>query len=213
MANNRPIRRGRIPFRRGRRWTASTLKHRWIDGNSSRTSLDCAQITKDLLCDPDENPVQLLYGDADWDWADASEVRIDRIVGSICWDSEVAYPGSGTVGEPRAIEVRLGIIATEEDGGVAPVLDLFDPEVLEEHQWMWLYNSMGDRDVKLDNNGQAFYQWDNIDVDIRTRRKLGKKDSVWLYGQFHHHTNQANAAGTVTRVPILTHMLRCIIRS
>lgn len=215
MANTRPIRRGRVPFRRGRRWTSSApkLSRRWLDANSSRDqAIPCTLGGKDLQCDePDGAPVQLLYGDTDWDWADNSEVRIDRILGTISWDSWLGS-SSLTAGDPPPVVVRLGIIATEEDGAVPPTLDLFDPEYLEEYQWMWLYSSQGHHSATADG-GLVRIQYDNIDLDVRTRRTLGKKDSVWLYGQFKYNTSVSLAAGIVGRNPRVSHQLRVILRS
>lgn len=215
MANTRPIRRGRIPFRRGRRWMgASKTARRWLDGNSSRDSAQiCALTGKDLDCtEPDGSPVQLLYGDTDWDWADSSEVRIDRILGSISWDSWLASDDV-VAGCPIPVVVRLGILATEGDQAVAPTINLFDPEDLEEQQWMWLYSSQGEHSVSLSGAILHRTQYDNIDVDIRTRRTLGKKDSIWLYGQFKYNSSIGQCAGVTGRNPRVSHELRCILRS
>lgn len=193
---------------------ASKTARRWLDSNSSRDGAGICTLTgKDLDCiEPDASPVQLLYGDTDWDWADNSEVRIDRILGSISWDSWLSV-GDLTAGCPIPVVVRLGILATEGDASNAPVVNLFDPEDLEEQQWMWLYSSQGDHSVAMYDTIIHRTQWDNIDVDIRTRRTLGKKDSVWLYGQFKYNTSIGACAGTTGRNPRVTHQLRCILRS
>lgn len=211
MANNRPIRRGRIPFRRGGRWMGkSKLSTRWIDGNSSRAVTgQCPMDGKDLFCDPDESPTQLLYGDADWDWADNNEVRIDRILGTISWDYVNQHTGTEAVC-PIPVAVRLGILAVEETAGSAPTIDLFDPENLEEYEWMWLYHSSG---VLTCGGSTHLRQNDNISVDTRTRRKLGKQDSVWLYGQFKFNSSIDGGCVGLGRTPRVHWMLRTIIRS
>lgn len=216
MANTRPIRRGRIPFRRGRRvFGANKLDTRWIDCASSRSTAgaQCSINVKDLTCEEDVDlaPVQLLYGDTDWDWADASEVRIDRMVGTLSWES-MQTTEDAIFGCPTPMVVRLGILATEEDEGVHPNPNLFDPESLEEFQWMWLYSSLG----SISQGGTLnMRQWDNIDVDIRTRRKLGRKDSVWLFGQYKFNSSVGNQGcpGTLILNPRVSHSLRAIIRS
>lgn len=219
MANQRPIRRGRIPFRRGRRWTSS-LQRRWLDGYSTRAvgTDQCTQQVLDVFCDPSPPARVVLYGDTDWDWADASEVRIDRILGSISWDS-MAGVETNNFAAPNHGDLRLGLLALEEWDGTtatAPVIDLFDAEALEEYQWMWLYHSQGHVQrfpLPTTPMSMVVTQYDNIDVDVRTRRKLGKKDGVVLYAQYKYHSSSANEAGTLTLIPRVTYQLRAIIRS
>lgn len=213
MANQRPIRRPPIPrWRRGRRRPV-----RWIDAASSRTlSAPCTTSGFDLLCDPSP-PAVLLYGDADWEWADRSEVRIDRLVGSASWRSASVYPADTgfPVGEPVPWIVRIGVLAVEDTDTTYPVLDLFDPEVLEEYQWMWLYSSTGNHSYNFTSAAEALSQlnqWDNIPMDIRTRRSLGKKDSVLLYAQT-SLLSSVSTAGTNYLMPRLSWQLRSIIRS
>jgi len=214
MANQRPIRRPPTPrWKRGRRRPV-----RWLDANSTRAEAGlCNQVVWDLFCEPSAPIAILLDGDADWDWADRSNVRIDRILGTISWDANAARITTGvSTGIPAYLDVRLGILAVED--GLPETIDLFDPENLEEYEWMWLYHSMGRTQRGYQPVGEEVLHWmdqsDNIPIDIRTRRSLGKKDKVVLYGQYKRHSfTDSDGAGTVTGLPRVTSQLRSILRS
>lgn len=211
MANQRPIRRApssRWRWRRGKR-----LPRRWLDGNSSRAvELGCGQEVFDLQCDPASPIRTLFYGDTDWDWADSSEVLVDGIIGRFHWDAlNQIQDDSLGIWHPQT--VRLGVLAVE-DSDVPPTIDLFDNEVREEYEWMYLYSAIG----KLENlsPGQfpitSLFQYEDVDVNIRTRRKLGKKDGIYLYAQTRLHSDTV-VTGTTFRLPVLSTDLRAIIKS
>lgn len=211
MANQRPIRRPPIPrWKRGRRRPV-----RWIEGNSHNSNLaTCVFDTvNDMQCEP-QTPRVLLDGDSDFEWADRNEVRVDRIVGTLSWRGDIYEPGLTAGGPPPAV-VRFGIIAIEEAEGVFPFINLFDREALEEFQWMWLYQSMGNvqYDAAVAEGQQIVKQYEDVRLDIRTRRSIGKKDAIVLYSQFAYLSDQPLAAGTVGLNPQYVHSLRCIIRS
>lgn len=211
MANRRPIRTAppaRWRWRRGKR-----LPRRWLDGNSSRqTELGCGQEVFDLGCDPASPLRTLFYGDTDWDWADSSEVLVDGIIGRFHWDALSLTTQAGElIWHPQTI--RLGVLAVE-DSDVPPTIDLFDNEVREEFEWMYLYSAIGNIsavwDPNMDNHVRT--QYEDIDVNIRTRRKLGKKDGIYLYGQTRLHSDTV-ITDTTFRLPVLSTDLRAIIKS
>lgn len=184
MANQRPIRRGRFPrWRRGRRRPV-----RWIDGNSNILSIaECAVDSVPIVCTPSD-PRELLVGDLDIDWSDKSEVTISRIVGSITLAGNSGRSATGLL--PYGVLVRLGILVTEDTDRVYNAIDLGDPESLEEFEWMWLHNQI--LDVRAGHtlpSTETLHEttYANVPVDIRVKRKLGKKDSLLLYGQHALH--------------------------
>lgn len=190
---------------------------RWLDANSTQGVVEnpCGMQPLYIACEPlAAGPVELLVGDLDWDWSDASEVRIDRIVGTMSW----VYKSSGSAFTDPALPLamRFGILATEDTDRVYQTIDLFDPESLEEFSWMWLEHrtALGTENQFFDDTGvpQYIYHSGAIDIplDIRTRRKLGKKDAIVLYAQTKLIApNPANYTVTSN----LTWLLRSIVRS
>lgn len=183
MANQRPIRRAPFPrWKRGRRRPT-----RWIDGNSNQlATANCGTVISNLQCEPTD-PRELLVGDLDIDWSDKNEVTIARIVGSIALAGNSVRTNSA--GAPYHVLVRMGILVTEDTDRVYNAIDLSDPESLEEFEWMWLHQQVLDMDG-FASGGDALgaeTTWAatkaNIPVDIRVKRKLGKKDSLVLFAQ------------------------------
>lgn len=217
--NNRPIQRKPVAYaKRKGRWRAlNKALHpiRWLDANSTQAQVEgCGTTPVYLSCDPLASPVELLVGDQDWDWSDTSEVRIDRMVGTMSWTYSYANDSQSSPILPLIL--RFGILATEDTDRVYQTIDLFDPESLEEFQWMWLEQRTafgGDSGVFVGGATQDFFMYTgavDIPLDIRTRRKLGKKDSVVLYAQT-KLVAPAPAGYTVSSG--LTWLLRSIIRS
>lgn len=165
-----------------------------------------------IPCDPASNPRELLVGDSDWDWADRNEVRVDRIVGTISWRVADAYE-SFNVGYPQPWVVRFGILATEETDRLYQAIDLFDRESLEEFQWMYLHQSMGTTETFLVADGIYNIQYEDLHIDVRTRRALGKKDSVVLYAQAKRHTDSPPGVTITSLQAQYVESLRCIIRA
>lgn len=218
MANQRPINRRPAAYARRRgRWKAfNKALHpvRWLDCNSTQGQPEPATCGTNPLyvsCEPLASPVELLVGDLDWDWSDTSEVRIDRIVGTMSW-SYVSSSDSMS-SPPLPLLLRFGILATEDTDRVYQTIDLFDPEALEEYSWMWLHQSVAYGNSFINGAAQDFFSFAgslDTQLDIRTRRKLGKKDSIVLYAQT-KLVAPAPAGFTVSSG--LTWMLRAIIRS
>jgi len=212
MANQRPINRRPAAYARRRgRWKAfNKALHpvRWLDCNSSQVEeAPCGVNVLYLGCDPLSTPVELLVGDLDWDWSDTSEVRIDRLVGTMSWHYRSV--STNLSAPPYPLILRFGILATEDTDRVYQTIDLFDPESLEEYSWMWLHQSIA-ADSPVSPDDDSFQGSLDIALDVRSRRKLGKKDSIVLYAQT---KLAAPAPSSFNVVSGLTWMLRAIIRS
>lgn len=214
--NNRPIQRKPVAYaKRKGRWRAlNKALHptRWLDANSTQGVVEtCGTQPIYLSCNPLASPVELLVGDQDWDWSDSSEVRIDRLVGTMSWT--YSYANDASTDPILPLILRFGILATEDTDRVYQTIDLFDPESLEEFQWMWLEQRTAFDQPYIRGDSPPFSIYNgavDIPLDIRTRRKLGKKDSVVLYAQ----TKLVAPAPTGYTVSSgLTWLLRSIIRS
>jgi len=153
---------------------------RWIDCNSHQRE-GCGILSSNMGCEPQATPRELLVGDLDFDWSDRNEVLVDRIVGTVSFN--VQSFASNNIPYPTLI--RFGILATEETDRIYQAIDLFDPESLEEYQWMWLQQiSLDYNGVNID--GDTTVRSDaivDVPLDIHTRRKIGKKDSIVIYSQ------------------------------
>lgn len=205
MANNRPIRTPRSPRWRRGKFFPRRAPVRWIDCNSHQRD-ECGISPTNIACEPQASPRELLVGDLDFDWSDRNEVLVDRIVGTITFNVQ----SFATNNIPYPTIVRFGILATEETDRVYNPIDLFDPESLEEYQWMWLqqlsipYNGEnidGDTTVRSD----AII---DVPLDIHTRRKIGKKDSVVLYAQV-----VGNVTTAINFEGNYSYLLRAVIKS
>lgn len=212
MANQRPIRRAPFPrFRRRKR-----RPQRWIEGNSgiSATEDPCTVQGSLIECVPDTPVRVLLDGDQDWEWADRSEVVVDRIVGTLSFRFFMDASGGSTL---PPFMIRFGILALEETEDTYPTIDLYDRESLEEYQWMWIdqFTITPGKDAALQFDDPAVpttvYILGSKDekIDVATRRKLGKKDRVVLYSQFHFMGGSESATRSMQVIPLL----RCIIQS
>lgn len=173
----------------------------------------CGTAIVNLQCEP-SSPRELLVGDLDIDWSDKSEVTISRIVGSISITGESVR--TAISGAPYGILVRLGILVTEDTDRVYNLIDLGDPESLEEYEWMWLHSQIldpmgfepGGEYLNTDTAWTSSYA--NIPVDIRVKRKLGKKDSLLLYGQHSLHITSPNNFSFSTQMSV---QLRTVLAS
>lgn len=190
---NRPI--NRRPWRRPPWRRAAKRPVRWLDANSNRTLEPPWYTAGGPSPLPNQGKV-LLWGDDDLEWMDSNEVLLMRLVGSISYGFTVESRPTdtfwGIYGPPV---LRAGILVCEEldSQGGRPTLDLFDPEVLEEYEWMWLHQA-GEYTAgsQIANGSSVFnaYRTD-IPLDLRVRRKLGKKDAVVLYNQWGFPTANA----------------------
>jgi len=193
MANNRPINRN--PFRR-RPWRGRRTNRtgRWVDCNSTALvpGEDCRVESTNFVCavqDPNAmvgGTKVLLTGDFDMEWADRGEVRVDRVVGDI----QVSSRSVASQNEWYLPMLRIGLLLVEEVQDIAAWVppNLFLQEDLEEFEWMWLWQPDLEVQPPLLNpqgaSGQespqfsGFRNWDSTHLDLRVKRKLGKKDHL-----------------------------------
>lgn len=193
MANQRPIRRGRVPFRRGRRWTSKARPKRW---NAVATGLSTTTfplytvppILGSALTAP--APAILVSGQVDVEpWADDQEVTVDRIIGNIGLRTEWTYSSDDALWGVDYM-VKLGILVHEEvTQDVSQMeLNMFDQETMEDYEWMWLWTGLV---TEFTNNGTRIADVNvfssatvNIPVDIKNRRKVGQSDELLLFAQY-----------------------------
>lgn len=217
MANSRPIRRR--PWRRPPwRKRGASRPTKWIEGNShgSFNLSTCTLATTDISCSP-TTPRVVLAGDQDIEWADRDEVRVDRIVGTVnvvSWYNDInASPYGGEYYPPI---IAFGLLCVEDTDGLFQTIDLFDRESVEEYEWMWLERRMMvDAPAMAWNPDANEYNFNHhyslvMDWDVRTRRTMGKKDSIVLYSQFGIPSN-FDFGGTL-RLPAYHYELRTILR-
>jgi len=190
MANQRPIRRGKIPFKRGGRW--HDRPKRWAASTDSLETTSGGLISAVIPYVANEDvtgsePIaSLLSGEFDVaTWADEQEIRVDRIVGSIGIGGRVLLDSSAEA--PAPIVVRLGMIVSEDVTADLtadnPRRKLFDQNDLQEAEWMWLHQVVLEPTVYPGDASRVNYTY-NLPIDIRNRRKIGQKDYLFLYSQF-----------------------------
>lgn len=193
MANSRPIRRGRVPFRRGRRWTSKARPKRWnaVATGLSTTTFSLYTVPPILgsaLTAP--APAILVSGQVDVEpWADDQEVTVDRIIGNIGLRTEWTYSSDDALWGVDYM-VKLGILVHEEvTQDVSQMeLNMFDQETMEDYEWMWLWTGLV---TEFTNNGTRIADVNvfssatvNIPVDIKNRRKVGQSDELLLFAQY-----------------------------
>jgi len=177
------------PFkRRVRRPLLSRVKRpvRWFDGGSTVGQTDPPLVqTWSLAPDPSTWPAaggrELIAGDIDLEWMDKNEVVVERIVGDLAFSFlSVPVPPSTEI----FALVRLGILVVEEVESLASWVPpwLFDNEAIEEFEWMWLNQFVIKGDPTVEAGVVRGYE--NVHIDLRVKRKMGKKDHLVLVGQF-----------------------------
>ena len=191
----------RIPHnRRGRRRMGMPLRKRpsrWIDCNST-VAAECQWSGGTVPCTPNAGR-DLVFGDLDMDWSDKSEVVLGRIVGdvSLFATSSSNKPNPAVpfdVIPNHRLLVRLGVLVREEVDSFAGIefIDLFDNEAIEEYEWMYLQQTQMEPRwgrTFVVSDGMTGENWVNvlqkdIHLDIRVKRKLGKKDHLVLCHQW-----------------------------
>jgi len=211
------------PFRRRVRrpfGKASRRPVRWIDA-ASKNADECQFTNIDVLCTPTTGR-ELISGDLDIEWVDKNEVVLERLVGSLSyWAStslEQSFPAADGRDTPNLrMLVRTGILVREELGSAAAAdaIDLFDNESIEEYEWMYLHQHapiwMGDNfSILGPTTGfplvSLYSQWTE-DLDLRVKRKLGKKDHLMLFQQW------AAGPGAFDMSLSAAHLLRQLIKS
>lgn len=198
MANQRPIRRPRVPaWKRGKRRPT-----RW---NAVTNQADDAVLLNTAVMPtiPDGNPPIAILVDGQIDvepWADEQEVTLDRIVGNLAFHGNFDYyaPAGSAVFAAKAPYLKVGIVLLEElskdPASNVPTRNLFDQEDLEDTEWMWLWSGFpevfyphlyvtANQDGVPGVTGVMRFHL-NIPVDIRNRRKIGQNDQLALYAEW-----------------------------
>lgn len=148
-------------------------------------------------------------GDLDMDWSDKSEVTLARIVGDISlYGSSQQEPPANL---PYPLIVRFGLLVTEDTDRVYIPIDLWDPESLEEFEWMWLSEQIIPSEIfsfseASGNSLSAGSVTTHLDVGVK--RRLGKKDSLVLYSQI---KLMAPSPAGYTVNARYTYQLRCVM--
>jgi len=187
VANQRPIRRGKIPFfrrkRRPTRWQAYTQEATNPTGEIASLLLPLA--SNDLL-----GPILVLIDGAQdvEPWADDQEVTLDRIVGSLCTQFTEVYTAVPTVVEQaHRVFARYGLLVAEElEPTTPPQINLWDSDALEQYEWMWLADVVPEEStssIELDDTTTVVRSnLTRTPLDVRVRRKIGPSDQLLLYG-------------------------------
>lgn len=169
---------------------------RWIEGNSAVGGEPLPTITGfpftptlDTSLWPTAGGTELINGDDDLDWMDATEATVERIVGDIDVGAFFIRTGETSV---HRVWFRMGMITVQEVEDISTWVppSLWDRESLEEYEWMWLYQSTLDelqanvQDTSPGGDALWSFTTPTIHVDLHVKRKLGKKDHIVLLGQF-----------------------------
>jgi len=161
-----------------------------VELNTNAMDDPCVIIPANFTCASDDPTalnaglLELWDGDADAEYSDDSTVLLERIVGDISLRGRtIPDPAEGTWQLPYC---RMGILAVEEvetitDKGV----NLWNREVLEEYQWLWLWQTCWPElsFSRPPTTSEHLYYGDAVHVDCRVRRKLGKKDHLVMLSQ------------------------------
>lgn len=222
MANQRPIRRGRIPFRRRARRPAS-----WHDALSTSTlgqpGKPWAPLNNVAAGIPTLTMRELLVGNVDAQYLDREEVRVDRIVGDLSFYAWRQYSDhTAYVGDVPPV-VRWGLVVEEDPkdedfATTTPTVgnsrySLWDAGDLAQTEWMYLSEPHLQRDSAFwegtDTNIVATWR-SHEHVDIRVKRKLGKADRLWLV-MTHANGVEGGAAADWPQIVYESHMLRAVL--
>lgn len=192
---------------------------RWIDGSVTNIpDTPCRYQPVPIPCSEAPNVPAVPFsgchlivsGEVDLDWADKSESRVDRIIGSIGLHAVQIIPQENMIVWP---DIRLGIVVVEDTVEISQWIppNLWDHDHLEEVEWVWLHqtfmNAWEGKSQTADWPSIGSKQWGAtvIPVDITNRRKVGKQDHLVLVAQM-SHGNDALFDHGVDMVP----MLRCV---
>jgi len=200
-------RRGGVPIR--------PLK--WISG-ASETDPEAGDVCRvksnPIACQDGEGGVpsahEIVAGRSDLVEMDRSESTMVRIVGQISLDySQIFDSGAPSFQIPY---VRLGLVSNE--GDVAPANwtppDLWDRADLEDVPFMWLHQTnfasgfaifqVGTLELAGGSMNSIVQLRDNIDVDCRINRKIGRDGSIFLIAQTHY----SGPVGTNLNAPLVS---------
>lgn len=165
---------------------------RWIEGNSSAGVEELPETTSFTLTPtldtslwPTAGGTELIFGDDDLDWMDKNEATIERVVG------DISLVGFGLYDSPLNIVTqayyRLGILVVEEVEDISTWVppSLWDREAVEEYEWMWLKQGLlKPAFAPLVTADYRLWYNDELHLDLRVKRKMGKKDHLVILGQF-----------------------------
>lgn len=181
MANQRPIRRPRVPaWKRGKRrpirWNAAAAGYTPEVG-AGLNIVDVYNVGAIPLVPPS---FILVDGQVDVEpWADEQEVTLDKVIGRMTFWAQWGLEGI-TVHPPY---LKVGIILLEEitQGVDLPEYNLFEQETWEDYEWLWLWS--GSMELEYVAEGGTAYARKDLDVLTKNRRKIGQSDQLVVFAQ------------------------------
>jgi len=206
-ANNRPI-RTRPPGRR--------RPVRWIDAFSANSVSNDGTVTAGSIGPSVASSTQwyreLVVGDIDTEWADANEVVVERLVGSVglacgsVLEATLPYAASN-----RLLPIcRLGLLVVEDvdEGAAFSPPSLWQTDDIQDGEWMWLHQvrAWDKPHIIWDGADVWMLAHHDIRIDLRVKRKLGRRDKLVLCHDFRYVGNMPSLA-TVDVQPYL----RCLV--
>lgn len=182
MANQRPIRRPRVPaWKRGKRrpirWNAASTGYTPEVG-SGLNIVDVYGVGAVPLVSPS---FILVDGQVDVEpWADEQEVTLDKTIGRLTFWATYSSIGA-TIHPPY---LKVGIILLEEitQGVDLPEYNLFEQETWEDYEWMWMWAGSMEL-VGHDAGAETGYARKDLDVYTKNRRKIGQSDQLVVFAQ------------------------------
>lgn len=219
--NNRPI-RTRPPGRR--------RPVRWIDAFSAAMQLAGEPPTPNPGVVPPGSitPAATLYtadyrelvvGDIDTEWADANEVVVERLVGDITVKGRDSLPGVDSLFQVAtsfigmSTMVRMGIVLVEDVDDSPTAINppsLWEADDLADGEWLWLWQlgSPNEQHMLFEPADQLIRVWSHdYHLDLRVKRKLGRRDRLVLCHEFVHVGPTFNGEHAVDVQPLL----RCLV--
>jgi len=200
MGRSRPI--NRRPWRRPP-WRKSRRSALWVDGASwgafdreteeTPWETPCIAPLVNITCDafpatPDDtrSTARVVWsGAVDADFIDDNKALIERIVGDIEW--RINYQGGAPAAAPV---VRWGLLAIEENEPSAypqayQSISLFQNSHLAQFEWMHLEQvPHSATHLSFVDDQFAYMAWHTSHIDVRTRRSLGRRDTVVLLASY-----------------------------
>lgn len=238
MANQRGIRRGKIPFRARRRRRPT----RWIDcASASILNLgppepgepdtfvpgQLSNLTVGLMGESGtqgaaQSAAELIVGDGDTWWADDNEVRVERIVGNLTFEASARATYLDLIGNANlrfkqmlvpVVRFGLLVVAEEDEEVVALPPSLHEHDDLEETQWLYLYQGTGGTGIQWTYEETEIWVvrhciWD-VPIDIRVKRKLSRRDRLVMV--YEHGFLAGIPSTSISAHVSLIHQLRCLV--
>lgn len=194
---NRPI--NRRPFRRPP-WR-KRREVRWVDGNSAVVNsatglLPAASILPVTTGEATVNYRELLVGDIDGEWADSDQVLLERLVGDICIHGRDLVPVTGegaadiyAAGLQLMPVVRMGLVLIEgvDESVTAPTaVGMWENDDIADGEFLWTkqLRCASEAHVQSDVDNMVRIWCEDIHLDVRVKRKLGRRDRLVLIHEF-----------------------------